>query len=719
MFILENERLACAQCIRGHRAADCFHRHKPLISIRPRGRPSTQEKNVRVRYESVVVTHEGMEPVETKNGRAKPGQMKRALYVAKNSLFTLIRTSTKKGFCITGELSLLEAYCYLEGNPQFDPNCLDEARQGLSVSVLDVNLDGMKDIFIASRFIHLKDALPMQDFQMHNEKNSKDYCKDEYPLIDNSIASAYTMSQIHAAQRVFTLIHKNKSAYNEDDFVAQLYNTAIDPCNLYLQLTGKTAPEYKVQEHMAAAMAELRAAEQRGGEIAVIPTIVELQRQFGITTLQDHTRVCLSSCPVYFAKNKVRFGLLSSIHYPPYDLDSDSESATSSESSTPSKPGRARKLKNYKLISKARINGKQYSQLIATSTKLTSQAHLLHRIQNHGYNAPNYTSNFNLPTIPTEAVEAPAPVVDESTAYEVLDNEYNAVKAQYELPSFQVNGNFEQFGISDIRTTQPKMKYRNGPLPEENFDFELQFMLPSKEHAKIERCSTGGVFVEGLLYNFITPVPSDLRVGDVYEGERVWGLRDSEHKFKIPEEGLENYDEINAGFFNNGTVEAPPAVKTEFNLSDEDFVAVLQNLDLPELVADVSSEEELSPEAAASLASFHDTHFDKFVQRVKEQKQMQEDQEQQLQEPVTPDQLQQPFVFHPQQPVHPYFGTPVMQLPTKAHESSISETYIRGFLNGDAKINKDVASSADARAMFENEDFKEFLRVRLGDSLGF
>ncbi|KAI9228438.1 MAG: copper fist DNA binding domain-containing protein, partial [Piptocephalis tieghemiana] len=42
MPIVDGIKHACAQCIRGHRTSTCAHHDRPLIPIRPKGRPPTQ-----------------------------------------------------------------------------------------------------------------------------------------------------------------------------------------------------------------------------------------------------------------------------------------------------------------------------------------------------------------------------------------------------------------------------------------------------------------------------------------------------------------------------------------------------------------------------------------------------------------------------------------------------------------------------------------------------
>ncbi|KAI7883493.1 copper-fist-domain-containing protein, partial [Lichtheimia hyalospora FSU 10163] len=38
----DGKKVACATCIKGHRASHCNHKDRPLIEIKKKGRPATQ-----------------------------------------------------------------------------------------------------------------------------------------------------------------------------------------------------------------------------------------------------------------------------------------------------------------------------------------------------------------------------------------------------------------------------------------------------------------------------------------------------------------------------------------------------------------------------------------------------------------------------------------------------------------------------------------------------
>ncbi|KAH3679146.1 hypothetical protein WICMUC_001157 [Wickerhamomyces mucosus] len=133
MLLLKDERIACVQCIRGHRAADCLHIEKPLISIKSRGRPPAHEKNIRCRYMFPSILKVCDKEVEKMNGRALPGQKKLTYVVDESTPYTLIRVRLGKGFEVISELSKTEAVEFLhnKGN-DFKLSAHNYADQGLS-----------------------------------------------------------------------------------------------------------------------------------------------------------------------------------------------------------------------------------------------------------------------------------------------------------------------------------------------------------------------------------------------------------------------------------------------------------------------------------------------------------------------------------------------------------------------------------------------------------
>ncbi|ORX62059.1 copper-fist-domain-containing protein [Hesseltinella vesiculosa] len=46
-MLIDGKKVACASCIKGHRATHCNHRDRPLVEIKKVGRPSTQCKKCR------------------------------------------------------------------------------------------------------------------------------------------------------------------------------------------------------------------------------------------------------------------------------------------------------------------------------------------------------------------------------------------------------------------------------------------------------------------------------------------------------------------------------------------------------------------------------------------------------------------------------------------------------------------------------------------------
>ncbi|KAH3682958.1 hypothetical protein WICPIJ_006068 [Wickerhamomyces pijperi] len=45
MILVDGEKYACVQCIRGHRSSTCKHSHRPLVQVRSRGRPALNQSH--------------------------------------------------------------------------------------------------------------------------------------------------------------------------------------------------------------------------------------------------------------------------------------------------------------------------------------------------------------------------------------------------------------------------------------------------------------------------------------------------------------------------------------------------------------------------------------------------------------------------------------------------------------------------------------------------
>ncbi|CCH46038.1 Metal-activated transcriptional activator protein AMT1 [Wickerhamomyces ciferrii] len=103
MILLHNERLACEQCIRGHRAADCQHLNKSLISIKGRGRPPAKDLSVRYKVDPFPnIISQTWEPIESKNGRGRPGAKKFCFHVDPETPVETYQVKLGKGFLVIG-----------------------------------------------------------------------------------------------------------------------------------------------------------------------------------------------------------------------------------------------------------------------------------------------------------------------------------------------------------------------------------------------------------------------------------------------------------------------------------------------------------------------------------------------------------------------------------------------------------------------------------------
>jgi len=113
MILLQNERVGCEQCIRGHRAADCVHLQKYLISIKGRGRPAAKDQSVRFRIRpNPTVIQVTREPIESKNGRGKSGTTKICHHLHPLTEVELYEVKLGKGFKVIGPASEQAAYIY-------------------------------------------------------------------------------------------------------------------------------------------------------------------------------------------------------------------------------------------------------------------------------------------------------------------------------------------------------------------------------------------------------------------------------------------------------------------------------------------------------------------------------------------------------------------------------------------------------------------------------
>lgn len=106
MILLDHERLGCEQCIRGHRAADCQHLAKYLISIKGRGRPAAKDESIRFRvspHPRVIKTT--WEAIESKNGRGKSGTRKFCYHLDPGTPVELYKVKLGKGFKVIGPVT--------------------------------------------------------------------------------------------------------------------------------------------------------------------------------------------------------------------------------------------------------------------------------------------------------------------------------------------------------------------------------------------------------------------------------------------------------------------------------------------------------------------------------------------------------------------------------------------------------------------------------------
>lgn len=103
MILLDGERLGCEQCIRGHRAADCQHLGKHLISIKGRGRPAAKDESIRYRIApNPKIIKTSYEPIESKNGRGKSGTKKFCYHLDPDTAIELYKVKLGKGFKVIG-----------------------------------------------------------------------------------------------------------------------------------------------------------------------------------------------------------------------------------------------------------------------------------------------------------------------------------------------------------------------------------------------------------------------------------------------------------------------------------------------------------------------------------------------------------------------------------------------------------------------------------------
>lgn len=103
MILLDGERLGCEQCIRGHRAADCQHLGKFLISIKGRGRPAAKDESIRYRIApNPKIIKTSYEPIESKNGRGKSGTKKFCYHLDPDTTIELYKVKLGKGFKVIG-----------------------------------------------------------------------------------------------------------------------------------------------------------------------------------------------------------------------------------------------------------------------------------------------------------------------------------------------------------------------------------------------------------------------------------------------------------------------------------------------------------------------------------------------------------------------------------------------------------------------------------------
>jgi hypothetical protein len=103
MILHLGERVACEECIRGHRAADCSHLNKYLIEIKGRGRPGAKDPFLRFRIDpNPPVVRESMEQVENKNGRSKSGSTKRCFHLADRVKGRIYKVDLSNSFKVLG-----------------------------------------------------------------------------------------------------------------------------------------------------------------------------------------------------------------------------------------------------------------------------------------------------------------------------------------------------------------------------------------------------------------------------------------------------------------------------------------------------------------------------------------------------------------------------------------------------------------------------------------
>ncbi|KAH3671557.1 hypothetical protein OGAPHI_000260 [Ogataea philodendri] len=61
MILVDGDKYACEQCIRGHRSSQCQHIKRPLVLVRSRGRPATDSSK------RIAIVGEELEPAEEHN----------------------------------------------------------------------------------------------------------------------------------------------------------------------------------------------------------------------------------------------------------------------------------------------------------------------------------------------------------------------------------------------------------------------------------------------------------------------------------------------------------------------------------------------------------------------------------------------------------------------------------------------------------------------------
>lgn len=111
MILLQGERIGCEQCIRGHRAADCHHLDKPLVTVKGRGKPNDKYKSIRLKVVGKpIVQYVSEEEIDTKNGRTREGITKPCYHLDPRTPCCFFVANIKNGFSFIGPLEVKDNY---------------------------------------------------------------------------------------------------------------------------------------------------------------------------------------------------------------------------------------------------------------------------------------------------------------------------------------------------------------------------------------------------------------------------------------------------------------------------------------------------------------------------------------------------------------------------------------------------------------------------------